>query len=217
MKPTTTHTYPDHKDSEITINARRLYPYVGQATLSYDCWVASHFPLIAFRMYPPHFRFTTDNEGKPALCLEFATYIARKAASDIIGAVAAVLIEEGCNSSAKREIGYTNRMLKRHEILTVAWFRGQIHAESLHDFLQVEKPFSDWIADLKRNFSMKYNSDYHRVCFDKSCPKKHYAHAAGERKLMFTLDFAMKVACAEPTRRGELVRKYSEDSRLVGG
>lgn len=207
MRTTTTLPYPHRRDDEIAINARLLYLYVGCPTLRYEEWAASLHLMISSRDYPPQFRLMTGDDGELALSVTLAFYFAQLGATNIMGTIASVLIEEGCKSATKGDIDQTNKMLNYHQILALA--KGRTHAESLHDFLQVEKPFIEWVTDLKRKYAMKYKSDYVRLYFDKAGAEKHFAKDNGKGAMMFTHDFAMKIATAEPTRRGELLRIFT--------
>ena len=207
MKTTATLPYPHRRDDEIAINARLLYLYVGWPTLRYEEWATSLHLMISSRDYPSQFRLMIGDDGELALSVTFASYFAQLSATDIMGTVALILIDEGCESTTKGDLNQTNEMLNYYQILALA--RGRTHAESLHDFLQVEKPFIEWVADLKRKYTMKYKSDYVRLYFDKAGAEKHYTKDNGKGAMMFTHDFAMKIATAEPTRRGELLRIFT--------
>ena len=59
---------------------------------------------------------------------------------------------------------------------------------------------------------MVYGSDYLRVNLGTKSAPKPYRRDGGKGGLFFGPGFAMKIAAAEPTRRGKMVRERSTKS-----
>jgi len=197
---------PPRRKDEIAINARLLYLYVGQPRISYENWAASLHPMVASPGNVQRYQLMTGEDGELALNAYFATHFAHQVASDLMGAIALILIDEGCHAAGRGDFDYTNRMLGRFRAL--AMVRGQMHSETLHSFLEIDQTWERWIAGLKKKYGMKYRRDYIRITFNGHADPKVHPKDTGKGEVIFGPRFAMKVANDEPTRRGKLVRKW---------
>lgn len=199
------------REGEIAINARLLYLYVGHPHLPYEHWAASLHEMVASRGHVPRFRLMIGDDGELALNVDFATHFAQRVATDLMGVIALILIDEGDQAASRGDFEYTNRSLDQFR--TLAMTRGWMHAKTLHTFIQVEKPFDDWLAELKKKGEMHYIRDYQRGTFGDQIKTIMHPKDTGQGELFFGPRFAMKVAAAEPTGRGRLVRLCVENFR----
>lgn len=204
---------PPRRKDEIAINARLLYLYVGHPILSYDEWVESLHLMVSSRGHIIRYRLLTGTDGELALNDEFAAHFARYVVSDLMGAIALILIREGCAAARKGDLDYTNRMLHAWQILALG--RGFMHAESLHAFLQVDETFDQWFARLKKDYAMKYKSDYIRITYSDGAEPVEHRSDTGKGEVIFGHRFALKVAAAEPTQRGMKVGRCLEIGRAA--
>lgn len=195
---------PFPREREIAINARLLYLYVGHPDLPYESWVVSLRSMVAQRGRVPRFRLMVADEGDLALNVDFAVHFVQRINPVLIYGIALILIDEGCNAASEGDFDYVNQLLDRYSPLAMAG--GWMHAETLHAFLEVTQPFETWLSLLKKGEGMSYGPDYHRVTFDNGGGGRVLPGDDGKGEVMFEPRFAMKVAAAEPTRRGELVR-----------
>lgn len=196
------------REGEIAIDARLLYSYVGHPTLPYERWEESLFPMTTSGYYPLQFELLKGVNGDLSLNLEFAGYSAGQSIHHLAGIVAWILVSEGREAAATGDLDYTNRMLREFEIL--ASDSGLTHAESLHRFLGVEEAYGEWIANLKVKHSMVYRRDY--VCLTNEPPAPPLMHKkdTGVGDVLLTARVAMGIAEAEPTKRGEVMRRIQE-------
>lgn len=206
---------PPRREGEIAINARLLYMFVGRPEMSYESWAASLHQMVSSRGQVPTFQIMTGDDGELALNVEFATYFAKLVSADLMGAIALITIEEGRHAAERGDSDCTNRMLAAWKVLALA--RGQMHATTLHAFLQVDQPYDRWLSGLKKKHGMEYDSDYIRVTFNGQADPEVHPRDTGEGEVMFAPRFAMTVAAEEPTRRGKLVRKYLENFSSAEG
>jgi len=190
--------------TEIAINARLLYVYVGQPELSYESWAASLRGAVASPRHVSRFRLLTGADGELALNVDFAAHWAERVSSDLMGIIALILIDEGCRAVGQGDADDTNRALKRFQALALA--RGQMHAETLHAFLQVKQPYRQWFVRLKKEHRMLYGTDYRRLTFNKNNEPKVHPKDTGKGHVIFGPKFALKIAAAEPTPRGRVVQ-----------
>ena len=196
---------PPRRKDEIAINARLLYLYVGQPGISYESWAASLHHMVASPGHVQRYKLMTGADGELALNVDFATHFAHQVASDLMGAIALILIDEGCHAASQGDFDYTNRMLGRFQVLALA--RGQMHSITLHSFLEIDQKWERWISGLKKKYGMKYGRDYIRVTFNGLADQKVHPKDTGKGEVIFGPRFAMKVASEEPTRRGKLVQE----------
>ncbi len=194
------------REGEITINARLLHPYVVNPELSYEKWAMPLQNMAAeSRGISAHW-LRAGPDGELALTYEAAHHFASRYASDLMGAIALVLMAEGLHGAGAGagDPGFINRMLGRFEVLTV--LQGQMHAETLHSFLEVEETYEQWFCRLKKDHAMKYGKDYVRITFEGTAKPKQHKKDAGEGEVILGPWFAMKISAAEPTLRGKLLR-----------
>jgi len=148
----------------------------------------------------------TGDDGELALNLDFASYFAYLAATDLVGSIALILIEEGLYAAIRDDFNYTNQMLNAYKALAVA--RGQMCAETLHTFLQVVEPYDQWITRLKKKHCMRSGRDYVRVnCDTKRGPKMHRTDTQ-KGDVILGPRLAKKIATDESTRRSKMAQKF---------
>lgn len=196
---------PPRRKDEIAINARLLYPYVGQPEMPFEIWAASLHRMVVSRGHLHRCQLMTGEDGELALNVDFAIHFAHQVASDLMGAIALILIDEGCHAASQGDYDYTNRMLGRFQILALA--RGQMHSITLHSFLEIDQKWERWISGLKKKYGMKYGRDYIRITFNGLADPPAHPRDTGKGEVIFSHRFAMKVANEEPTRRGKLVQE----------
>jgi phage anti-repressor protein len=200
--------------AEAAINARLLYLYVGQPEMSYDSWAASLHHMVASPGHASRYRLMTRANGELALNVEFATYFAQQVSGDIMGAIALILLQEGCRVSEKNDVDNTNRMLNQFRGLAMKG--GQSNANALHAFLQIEQTCKQWVARLKKKYGMVYGRDYIRMTYGRQATTKRHQKDTGKGVVIFGPRFAMKIAAGEPTRRGKLIRSCFENAPHAG-
>jgi phage anti-repressor protein len=194
-----------------TIDVELLYQYVGSPSLPCKAWASSLPLLMAELKHVPSFWLASDDSGKLALSPDLALHFANRVCGDLLGAIAFVLITESLGEASSGNPYSANQSLRRFQSLAAA--RGKMLAETFHAFLQVADDFEKWIVDLKEKHGMKYGRDYLRVTERPNRPLHIQPKDSGKGTIFFGPGFATKVAMAEPTPRGKMVKQCIEAHR----
>ena len=146
---------PHHREEETTINARLLYPYVGEPGISYEIWSASLHAMVDQPNQPMQFRLTTGADGELALNTEFAMHLALLAAGGLMGAIALDLIEEGhCVATRDGNFNNTNELLDAFRALAVD--KNHLPSYLLYEEITVDKYYRPEIYQEGLQYVLKY-------------------------------------------------------------
>jgi hypothetical protein len=135
---------------------------------------------------------------------DLASYSAQLVAFDVVGAIALVIIHEGAEAASAGDPDFANRKFNAYKSFTPS--NGLVRAEVLHSFLEVGGLFDDWLRALKQRHVMHYGADYVRLHLNARGKTVNHRRDTGMGHVIFRHRFAFKVAAAEPTHIGSLMK-----------
>jgi phage anti-repressor protein len=180
---------------EATVDARLLRDYIGEM-YDYGAWITELRRMCSVSKHSkPGHRVIDSADGKTALSLPFACELALMGGT-LAEAIPLIVIVENWHAPE----GTVDAQLQRFLPLVVAGDYSA--ARVLHEFLEVEQGYDEWITGQIKALRMKPDTDYFRmVCGDSQ---------TSWREIMISFRMAQEIALGAKTPRGGQVRQCVE-------